>query len=293
MTWPLVSPLRHSALRERLQKVACPLAAVVRSASALAKANMRTTPLAASWATTGTRPSASKVVAAIRASMFPDGMRSAKLLAREFTRTISGPRAGSAILPGARRTSRRPPMHRLSLVITLLATGAAVSGTAAAPAARDAAPPDSSRAAAAPAASDPLEQQIQRATRGALVKDCWLVPNPTHGYKENPCSLTADLDGDGKPDVAVLVKETKKPARRGVFLLFASGKHLVAGAGKKLGSGGDDFSWMDGWRVMPRSEARELWKSISNDALLVEDTNAAGGVLSLVAGKLRWTQWSD
>src|SRR5690242_12576778 len=58
--FPDSSPLRHIFARERLQKCACFVARVFSSASRFAQANMRTCPVAASCAITGTRPAASK-----------------------------------------------------------------------------------------------------------------------------------------------------------------------------------------------------------------------------------------
>src|SRR5882757_9143128 len=58
--WPEVSPLRHSALRERLKYQASPLAMVLRSASSFICATIRTSPVTASVATQVTRPDSSK-----------------------------------------------------------------------------------------------------------------------------------------------------------------------------------------------------------------------------------------
>ena len=69
----LARPCATAAWRDRLQKVACAGARVARSASALAQANMRTTPVSASWAIAGTRPIASNFTAASRASAAPPG----------------------------------------------------------------------------------------------------------------------------------------------------------------------------------------------------------------------------
>ena len=62
--FPDVSPLRQDALRDRLQKCAAPVASVAASASRFAHASMRTIPVRASCAITGTSPSASNATAA-------------------------------------------------------------------------------------------------------------------------------------------------------------------------------------------------------------------------------------
>ena len=56
-----VSPLRQSALRERLKYQASPLAIVLRRASSFMCATIRTSPVAASVATQVTRPDASNL----------------------------------------------------------------------------------------------------------------------------------------------------------------------------------------------------------------------------------------
>src|SRR5664279_5734207 len=58
---PELSPLRHSALRERLKYQASPLAIVLRSASSFMCATIRTSPLRASVATQVTSPDASNL----------------------------------------------------------------------------------------------------------------------------------------------------------------------------------------------------------------------------------------
>src|SRR5450756_319322 len=58
---PELSPLRHSALRERLKYQASPLAIVLRNASSFMCATIRTSPLRASVATQVTSPDASNL----------------------------------------------------------------------------------------------------------------------------------------------------------------------------------------------------------------------------------------
>src|SRR3954470_14298142 len=105
MTLPLCSPFFQSWARERLQKVALPVATVARSASAFAQANMRTTPLTASWATTGTRPLSSNRVAASSASMFAVMTRGSVLDPRAPGGAARTPSRGlpAAALPARRR----------------------------------------------------------------------------------------------------------------------------------------------------------------------------------------------
>src|SRR5262245_1535914 len=67
-TWPELSPLRHSARRERLKYQASPVAMVRSSACAFMCATMSTSPERAAVATQVTRPSASNLGANARPS---------------------------------------------------------------------------------------------------------------------------------------------------------------------------------------------------------------------------------
>jgi hypothetical protein len=62
-----------------------------------------------------------------------------------------------------------------------------------------------------------------------------------------PCEIKSDFDGDGKSDRAILVKD--KNGKKGIEFRFANKKTIVIGAGKSIGNGGDDFSWMDHWET--------------------------------------------
>src|SRR5204862_8287024 len=59
--WPELSPLRQSALRERLKYQASPVAIVLRRASSFICATISTSPVAASVATEVTSPDASNL----------------------------------------------------------------------------------------------------------------------------------------------------------------------------------------------------------------------------------------
>src|SRR6202008_4854417 len=84
----------------------------------------------------------------------------------------------------------------------------------------------------------------------------------------NPFYQRGDFDGDGRVDVAVLVKSiaTNKVGIAIVHSKDAS-THLI-GAGTPLGNGGDDFAWMDAWHVdAPEGAQRER--------LVLEKTDSA------------------
>src|SRR6476660_3025838 len=95
-----------------------------------------------------------------------------------------------------------------------------------------------------------------------------------------PSYLRGDFDGDGKPDVAVLIKQ-KKSGKLGIAVCHSStNKILLIGAGTALGNGGDNFDWMDIWSVTPKATAaRKLGKAtatlLKGDALHVEKSESA------------------
>ncbi|HEY8931530.1 MAG TPA: hypothetical protein VIM55_20170 [Mucilaginibacter sp.] len=72
-----------------------------------------------------------------------------------------------------------------------------------------------------------------------------------------PSNLSADFNGDGKPDAAMLVIE-KKTKKKGIMLIQGGGtRYFVFGAGTKFGDGGDNYSWLNGWQVYKEKIAYE------------------------------------
>ena len=80
--------------------------------------------------------------------------------------------------------------------------------------------------------------------------------------------------------------------RRGIALLLSGGRVVLLGAGQAIGSGGRDFSWMDTWSVV-RTNKDTRAERFAGDALLVEKSESAGGLIGLVGQKPRWVQWGD
>src|SRR2546423_8220237 len=69
----------------------------------------------------------------------------------------------------------------------------------------------------------------------------------------NPFYLHGDFNGDGRTDVAVLVKN-KESGKIGVAILHSGARSaIILGAGRDFGNGGDDFRWMDEWPLYPRA----------------------------------------
>lgn len=112
--------------------------------------------------------------------------------------------------------------------------------------------------------------------RHALVRDSSL----------SPAFAVADFDGDGRDDVAWIVQHRTTHAR-GILIAHARARAAqLCGAGITCGNGGNDFAWMDTWRVVPRHAGRGF-------ALLVEKSEAGGGRIEFSRGRYRWLQVGD
>lgn len=99
----------------------------------------------------------------------------------------------------------------------------------------------------------------------------------------SPVMLSADFDGDGRADVAWLVRHRVTRAR-GVLIVHAGGRPAQqCGAGVLFGNGGDNFDWMDSWQLVPRPSG-------PGSALLVARSESASGRIEFHAGRYRWRQ---
>src|SRR6058998_2543757 len=120
-------------------------------------------------------------------------------------------------------------------------------------------------AVAEPAAKDHAQSQ----TAGALVQTNDIpesvqtaITNGALGKKYevsfhlSPFYLRGDFNGDGKIDVAALVKQ-RSTGKLGIAIIHgATNKVTILGAGTAIGNGGDDFEWMDSWHVYSKERAR-------------------------------------
>ena len=117
-------------------------------------------------------------------------------------------------------------------------------------------------------------------------------------FRINPSYLEGDFNGDGKMDVAVLVKE-RATGKLGIAIVHAmTGKATILGAGNGLGNGGDDFEWMDSWQLYSKKRAAHASDETSvsrlrGDALLVEKSEAASALIYWNGKRYVWFQQGD
>jgi hypothetical protein len=127
--------------------------------------------------------------------------------------------------------------------------------------------------------------RVEKAFKGELEPDCFL--------SEAPCLLEGDFDGDRKKDEAVLVRQ-KKGGKRGIAVLHGRGASHRLGAGRTVGNGGDDFSWLEVWRLVPK-DAREEGAppARKGDLLYVGQAEGASAYLYWSGRSWKWRQAGD
>jgi hypothetical protein len=114
----------------------------------------------------------------------------------------------------------------------------------------------------------------------------------------NPYFLQGDFNGDSKPDLAVLI-EHKTSAQQGIAILHAGASNpVIVGAGRSIGNGGADFSWLDAWSlharqtVPPRAQDKKS-PVLRGDALLVQKLESASALIYWDGATYRWHQQGD
>lgn len=104
------------------------------------------------------------------------------------------------------------------------------------------------------------------------------------GLRLNPFFQVGDFDNDGRTDAAVFARDGTT-GKEGILLLRqVHPTPVVLGMGHAFGNGGDDFTWLDIWRV--EAAAR-------GDQLVVEKSESASGAITWDGQGYRWTQLSD
>jgi hypothetical protein len=111
----------------------------------------------------------------------------------------------------------------------------------------------------------------------------------------NPFYLREDFNGDGKIDVAVLVKQ-RSIGKVGIAIINgASDKITILGAGTAIGNGGDNFEWMDSWEIYSkdRMASGTSVTKLRGDALLVSKSETASALIYWNGKRYVWLQQGD
>jgi hypothetical protein len=126
-----------------------------------------------------------------------------------------------------------------------------------------------------------------------------LSKNVEISYAINPFYQSGDFDGDGKLDVALLVKD-KVSGKAGIAIIHSGARPAVLlGAGTPwTGDPKYDFNWMDAWQVYPKGPVEQGVGEgkppiLRGDAILAEKTEAASGLIYWTGSSYRWYQQGD
>jgi len=149
------------------------------------------------------------------------------------------------------------------------------------------------RSSPPPKSTRDTPEAVQRAlTKESLGKKYDLSANI------NPAYLEGDFNGDGKIDVAALIKQ-RSSGKIGIAIVSGgTGRVTVLGAGVAVGNGGDDFEWMDTWEVYSKERARHAAgetgvTTLRGDALLVSKSEAASALIYWKGNRYVWLQQGD
>jgi hypothetical protein len=125
-----------------------------------------------------------------------------------------------------------------------------------------------------------------------------LARNYDLSFRINPFYLRGDFNGDGKIDVAALVKQ-RSTGKLGIAILDGDAdKPTILGAGTAIGNGGDDFEWMDSWQVYSKDRValeggEKSLPHLRGDALLVSKSEAASALIYWNGKHYVWLQQGD
>lgn len=113
----------------------------------------------------------------------------------------------------------------------------------------------------------------------------------------NPFYLHADFNGDGKPDMAVLVRNRTSGAK-GIAFSLSGRDAFVIGAGVPWEPGFENFDWMDAWQVQRKGNVAkgatgEGPPKLKGDAILAIKTESASGLIWWDGKRFRWYQQGD
>lgn len=116
----------------------------------------------------------------------------------------------------------------------------------------------------------------------------------------NPFYLRGDFDGDKKQDYALSIVD-RKTGKKGILVYHMGTKnYYIIGAGKPLvnGNGGDDYKWMDAWKVYVHKDVEigvgETDKiTLKGEGILAIKMESASGIIYWTGENYKWYQQGD
>jgi hypothetical protein len=112
----------------------------------------------------------------------------------------------------------------------------------------------------------------------------------------NPFYQRGDFDGDGRADLAILVR-ARASGKIGILMLQRAGRPVLLGAGRPFGNGGDDFAWIDQWSVDDGGPSARHHSGPAAgepaDALWVAKEGAASALIRYRNKRYVWQQQGD
>ena len=121
------------------------------------------------------------------------------------------------------------------------------------------------------------------------------LPEYELSFRVKPFYLRGDFNGDGKTDVAALIKQ-RSTGKCGIAITSGgTEKVTILGAGTSIGNGGDDFEWMDSWEICSRDRParRTSVPKLHGDALLVSKSETASALIYWNGKRYVWLQEGD
>lgn len=114
----------------------------------------------------------------------------------------------------------------------------------------------------------------------------------------SPNFIVADFNGDNVDDVAIAISAIDSD-KKGILIIHKNAnQHFICGAGNMIGNGGDDFKWMDIWKIYDKSELKPGMGeteiiSLKSKALFVEKSESASAVIYWAETEYKWYQQGD
>jgi hypothetical protein len=107
-----------------------------------------------------------------------------------------------------------------------------------------------------------------------LKRNCWT----------QPCELSGNFSGTARKSKAILVSKGKE-GPKGLVVILSDGSCALAGAGKAIGNGGVDLSWVQSLEIRHQYKRHVDGLSLSSES--------GGGVIYLSGSKWIWAQEGD